>query len=83
MQKNNESRVVAEVVIDPTPQQLTEMSMFIEEWQTSKGLVLGAFAKRDGKYKIGFRQVPPELGNQILKIVDDFYSQNGEKKDAK
>ena len=76
------SKIAAEVVIDPTDEQLMQLSMFIEQWKNSKGLVVGAFAEREGKYKIGFRQVPTELGNQIVKIVDDFYAENGGQSDV-
>lgn len=82
MSDSKSSKIAAEVVIDPTPEQLRQMSMFIEKWQTTKGLVVGAFAEKDGAYKIGFRQVPPELGKQIFKIVDDFYAENGGQTDV-
>lgn len=71
------SKVAAEVVIDATPQQVMEMSMFIEQWQNSKGLVVGTLAERDGIYKFGFRQVPPDLGAEIMQLVNDFYTKHG------
>lgn len=76
------SQVPVEVVIDPTAEQIEKMMPFIEQWRMTKGLVVGAFADRDGTYKFGFRQVPPELGNKILKIVNDFYFSNGGQSDV-
>ncbi|HQU82980.1 MAG TPA: hypothetical protein PKY59_07650 [Pyrinomonadaceae bacterium] len=82
MSEIKKSKVAAEVVVDATPQQVTYMSQFIQQWENSKGLVIGTLAERNGAYMFGFRQVPPELGAEILQIVNDFYANGGQQNET-
>lgn len=73
MSEPKSSKCPPDVVVNLSPEQQVEMKSTIEKWQSSKGLIIGSLHDKDGKYLIGFRQFPTEIGNQIIKIVNDYY----------
>jgi hypothetical protein len=80
MAEKQTSNCPAQAIVDLSPEQIEKIKPFVEQWQNSKGLVIGSLGEHNGDYRIGFRQVPTETGKQIIRIVDEYYE--GEKSDV-
>jgi hypothetical protein len=73
MSEKHSSNCPPQVVIRLNQFQVDEMRSNIDLWQENKGLVIGSFHEKNGKYLVGFRQFPTEVGDQIIKIVNEYY----------
>jgi len=73
MSEAKTSKVQAEVIIDLTLNQKAYLESMLKTWRTNGGIIIGGLAQRDEEIKVGFRVLPEKLGEQILKIVDDYY----------
>lgn len=70
-----ETKIKAEASVKLTPEQIESLAVIIESWQTKKGLVVASLNDLSGEIYISFRQLPTELGQQIVQIVNDYYSE--------
>lgn len=73
-----ETKIKAEASVKLTPEQREKLSIVIESWRTRKGLVVASLNDLDDEIHISFRQLPTELGQQIVQIVNDYYKENDE-----
>lgn len=67
--------IKAQASLKLLPEQKEELSALIESWQTQKGLVVASLNEDEDEIYVSFRQVSSELGYQIIKLVDDYYSE--------
>ena len=67
------SKIKAEASVKLNEEQKKDLAAVIESWQTRKGLVIASLNHSDKDIYISFRQVPTELGHQIITLVDEYY----------
>lgn len=73
MSEKFSSKCPPQALVNLSAEQIDQMKSVINQWEQSKGLVIGSLGELDGIYNIGFRQFPTEIGKQIIQIVNDYY----------